>query len=478
MKLDGGALKKYHDVVVFAGVLGAITYVPIPLGSNRPFAWYGLELFVYGLLAFRMLGLIVYAERAPVPSQVRTILIVLLIWLGFVFLQTVPLPASLVRALNPLVYKLQQNLALINIHADNTLSIDPGTTYDEFLKYGCYVALLYLTLATVNTNRRLLWIIGAIVAAGILEAGFGLYCKSAGFVIFPETHVMHEPRAGTFVNHDHYANLLLMILGLVFGVVASVVNAQKPVDRLKLQHYGFRHAGVLLLTGAVVLILLAAIFVSGSVVPVVFFSIAFGIVLLGLWRLHCVEAGEFLLAPVVILALMLAITLMGVDDGVRHLVGGDLLGREHVLQDVSGLKLLGSVWATGVGAGNYRWIFPMFRSSNLSFVTYDHAHNDYLEVLIGQGLPVAAILGLAVYLVLRQLYKGCRRRRNPLMRGVIFGSLISVIFMLLHATDGFSFHIPANSVYFFVIAGVGLSACRIDRGKRAMNRASGSSGTS
>ncbi|MGA8260660.1 MAG: hypothetical protein WB783_10650 [Arenicellales bacterium] len=476
MKLNLGTVRKYHDVAVFLGLLMAVAFVPIPLGSNRPYAWYALAIFVYGLLAIQAMGAMVFAGHRILPRRTATILVVLVVWLGFVFLQTLSVPRVVVHALNPLVYKLQQNLALISIRAENTLSVDPGSTYDEFLKFGCYAAVFYLTLTTVNTRDRLLRMAGVIVLVATIEVAFGLYCKATGFVLFPEASTDSEMRAGTFVNPHHYANLLMMVLGLVCGLMASVANSVKAGNIWKLEKCGKVPLWGLSALAVVALTLISGVLVAGAPAPVVFFGIAFGVVLLVGWPLKCVTAADLVPAPLVVLAALAATILIGLHRGLAWFTHWDLVGSERLLQDVSGLRLLGSVWATGVGAGNYRWVFPMFRSADLRFVTYDHAHNDYLEAAIGQGIPTAMILGLAVLLILRQLCKGYKNRRNPLMRGVILGSLVSLVFMLLDATIGFSFQIPANSVYFFVIAGMGLCACRIDQGKRAVATSGGSGG--
>lgn len=460
---------RYHNSVVFACLLAIIVAVPIPLGSNRPFAWLGLEVAVYAVLALAVIGMLLRDGDGSLAPAARTIVVVLLVWLGCIFLQTVDVPRAFIRVLNPLVFKLQQNLALISVSPRDTLSIDPGTTYDELLKYGCYVSVFYLTLATVNTKRRMMWIVAVIVTAGTLEAIFGLYTHVTGFVIFPEHHGAAEPRAGTFVNRNHFANMLTMVLGVVLGLLTSVVNSQCPDGKLRVRDLSDRSIGTLVLLTAVALVLIAAAFAGGSRAPVLFFAMAFTIVLVTVRLSGRSGAGEQVLAPAILVCTVAAIIFMGFDKSVVRLLDKDLFG-QRLLQDASSLKLLAAVWMTGVGAGNYRWVFPMFRDEQLSFATYDHAHNDYLEAAIGQGIPVAIILGVAVFLILRQLYKGYRTRRNPLMRGIIFGCSLSVIFMLLHATVEFNFQIPANSIYFLVIAATGIAACRVDRQKRRPRR--------
>ncbi|HSH42888.1 MAG TPA: hypothetical protein VK973_12260, partial [Arenicellales bacterium] len=73
-------------------------------------------------------------------------------------------------------------------------------------------------------------------------------------------------------------------------------------------------------------------------------------------------------------------------------------------------------------------------------------------------------------LMIREMLTGYRVRRNPVIRGVIFGCLVSTGFMLLHALVEFNFRIPANAAYFHVIAALGIAASRIDRGARGLDR--------
>lgn len=458
--------RKFHDTVVFACVLIAILYVPVPLGSNRPVAWFALEIFAYGSLAFAVLGFVARPQTLSLTKPTAGILTLLCLWLGLVFLQTVPLPRGVVEHLNPLVYKFQENLALISIGAKSTLSIDPDTTGNEALKYGAYVTLFFLTLATVNTKGRLLSLVSVIVAAGVLESVLGLYAYASGYSLFAESGVGSRGPSGTFVNPNHFANLLIMVLGMVLGLVASIVNSQEPENRLRVARYAPPDLAALTVLSAAALIIMVAVLASGARSPVMFLALSFAVVLLMAKAADRADLGEYVLVPFVLFALGTVTILLALEGGSLTSVIGQIFSQEWLRQNVSGLKLLTSVWATGVGAGNYRWVFPMFRDDGLRFATYDQANNDYLQAAIEQGIPAALILGLAVWLMVRQLYRGYRSRRNTLMRGVIFGCLVSVLFMLAHATIEFSFRIPANAVYFLVISGAGIAAGRLERRSR------------
>lgn len=117
----------------------------------------------------------------------------------------------------------------------------------------------------------------------------------------------------------------------------------------------------------------------------------------------------------------------------------------------------------GVGADNYRWVITAYRDSLDRPATVTHVHNDYLELLVEQGLVGATLAGLALLLLLARMLDGYRARRERLLVGLLFGSLAAAAGLLLHAAVEFNFQIPANAALFFVVLGIGLSAARIRR---------------
>jgi len=461
-----------HEVTVLLLVLAALLYVPVPLGSNRPYAWLGLNIYIFAVFAFWVSRGIFSADHVKPGALPKTLVALLAVWLTFIYLQTVELPGSVVAALNPLAYSLQQNLKLINIEPSHTLSIDPGSSQGEFLKYLGYIAITTLLLVTVTTRSRLLWAAAVVILAGILEAVFGVYSYATDFVIFPETDAGNEVRAGTYVNRNHFSNFLTMVLGLVIGLLTAVINSRKLDSPSNHEGHSDVTTALTVLLSGLALILIAAIFVSGSRGAVVFFVLAFGLMLILAWPARHKSKAEFILAPAVVLGVV-TVLVLGFDKSIVRLLEKDVFGGERMLQYVLSLKLLSSTWLTGVGAGNYQWAFTMFRNNDLRFVTYDHAHNDYLEVAAEQGLLGSLLLGAVVCWIMWTLYTGYRSRRNPLMRGVIFGCLLSVIYMLMHSAVEFNFRIPANAVYFFAISALGIAACRIDRQKRKSSSSRG-----
>ncbi len=85
------------------------------------------------------------------------------------------------------------------------------------------------------------------------------------------------------------------------------------------------------------------------------------------------------------------------------------------------LAVYATTWASimdrpwlGFGYGTFEHVFPMYRDAGAGVVgSWDKAHNTYLEVLQGLGLPVGVMLFLAVGVVIwRCLWGALTRRRS------------------------------------------------------------------
>jgi len=454
--------RSVHSRAVLAGVLLIIAAAPVPLGSGPPQAGFLLAMLIYGLLCLWGAGRLVFPHAGHRPAAHYRILAGLLLWLGLLYLQTIALPESVVETLAPFASSARDNLALISVATPSTLSIDPGQTYNELLKYGAYVALFFLVLVESTDRRRLYIISTVLIAAGVGEALLGLYAGAVGWAVFSELGGADTVSAGTFVDPDHFANLLMLALCLAVGVLTGLINSQPEPDRLRPSQYSRRDLwlGALLCTSGITMI--AAIVAVRAWAAVAMAGVAFALMLAAARRVKRARTGEFLLAPAIITVAAVAAGTVLLSLGLNG-----LLPEHWFAQSAFGISMLWEVWLTGVGSGNYQWAFQMFRNGSMGFAAVDHAHNDYIESAIEQGLPALLVLGAAVGMVLREMLRGYAARRNASMRGIVFGCASGLVFMLLHSLVHYNFRMPANAVYFFVIAALGLAACRIDRGRRA-----------
>ncbi|MDH3467679.1 MAG: O-antigen ligase family protein, partial [Gammaproteobacteria bacterium] len=112
----------------------------------------------------------------------------------------------------------------------------------------------------------------------------------------------------------------------------------------------------------------------------------------------------------------------------------------------------------GVGGGNYQWVFSGYRSESLRPLVYDHAHNDYLELLAEYGIMGSALFAIAMLYAINIIINGYMQCRDRRLRGLVLGALLGILSFLIHGLVDFNFHIPANAAYFYALIGIAMSA--------------------
>ena len=164
--------------------LGLVFWVPIPLGSNRGWAWAivaaWVALLVIGWLLAWALGRteVTYAYR-----RARPVMVLLAVWISWLCLQVLPLPMDWLGHLSPQALAHHQaapDVALAGGWLPHLLpanfrpiSIDPSATLDFLVKSASYTALFALTLLLVTSRARLRGLGYALVLSGLFQAAYG-----------------------------------------------------------------------------------------------------------------------------------------------------------------------------------------------------------------------------------------------------------------------------------------------------------------
>src|SRR5581483_2739819 len=107
-----------------------------------------------------------------------------------------------------------------------------------------------------------------------------------------------------------------------------------------------------------------------------------------------------------------------------------------------------------LGLGTFQAAYPHYARVAVPFVI-DKAHNDYLELAAGWGIPAAvcwwaALLWLAA-LCVRGIFARKRNRAYPLL------ALGAIVLVGIHALFDFSLQIPAIATTFAAILGLGVA---------------------
>lgn len=111
----------------------------------------------------------------------------------------------------------------------------------------------------------------------------------------------------------------------------------------------------------------------------------------------------------------------------------------------------------GAGFGTFNDVYPAYKTieSNLIF---EHAHNDYLEMLTDGGIIGFLLAVWFCYAVLSHCAGKIRKRRDRFAVLLGISSITSISALLIHSIVDFNLHNGAVGLYFFLACAIGVAA--------------------
>jgi len=435
------------EIAIFYTALLVVMLAPVPLGSFRPRFWFGLESVVFALFA----GFCLVKSVAGQPGVLRDYKIfffVLLAWMMLPLIQIVPVPDALLGVLSSKAHGISQ---LAGPDDDLfTISLQTFTTAGEFLKRLMYVCMLVMVLYLLRRRSQA-------GAAVILIAVFGLlqsFYAFAEYAADPATILR-----GTYTNRNHFALYIAVCLSLMIGLYLSVLDysgRRGPYPWL---------SGQSLAVFGLILVFVTILMFTQSKGGVVAFTA--GTVLTWLLLREKKERGQSGTGDTVFLLVagsaILSMILVGASNLYSRFSLEKITYDERWLQWGDSLRLARDYWLTGSGAGTYQFVFPAYKSAAYRPLLYHHAHNDYIETLTNEGffgLFLLAGIFVTWLVVMRRLYQA---RRNPWIKGIVFGIYLAVTTIMFHALVDFNLQVPANTLTLFALMGLGFATVRIDK---------------
>ena len=110
----------------------------------------------------------------------------------------------------------------------------------------------------------------------------------------------------------------------------------------------------------------------------------------------------------------------------------------------------------GSGYGTFQDVFPLYRSVPApDTLVFAKAHNDYLELFLGLGIPGALLFLFSLFLVLKRCLKGYFERRRASVFPLIAIGATALVF--IHSFVDFSLQIEAISMCYAMLLGIGVA---------------------
>lgn len=436
--------------ILFYTLLALLFWLPIPLGSDRPWAWALFEVWSFTLIGCWLL-INAYSPRLHTLRPYLPLLLLFGLFQLWVAVQQLPLPIGWLQAIAP--GTAAHFLATSPEATTATLSLDPSQTRVGLLKGLGYWSLLFLLLALVNSRQRLKTLALAVVLTGTFQAFYGVLLALSGS---ETTWVLGFPNGqiatGGFLHKNYFGNFLVLCLCLGIGLlIANLSSDSGGTLKEKL-----KKALATLLNGKAVLRLCLAIMVIGLVMSYsrmanTAFFVSLSITgLLGLLLIRRKSRSlTVLLASLLVIDLMIVGSWFGLDRLRDRLENTSFAQETRDEVNQYGMALIEQYPLAGTGSGSFYSSFPSVKGPGIE-AFYDLAHNDYLQFAIEFGLPATLLLGVAVLWSLAQAFTALRSRRDGLMQGMAFAAVMAIIAELIMLTTDFHLQAPATTIYFML----------------------------
>jgi hypothetical protein len=450
---------------VMAVIVVLVGWSVLAFGAVYPWAYIPLAI---GAVTAGGLGL---TAPGRLTSSQRFVAILIAGVAVAVAVQLIPLPQSIIATISPETDALLRNYDLgyaaesVGGRATHPLSIDPSRTRLALILFSAFSILMFGAAHMIAT-AGLKALLRGLVGLGALIALIGIVQKPmyAGAIY---GFWMPEHKAspfGPFVNRNHFAGWMLMMLplaaGYLAGRAANVFRHDSATGwRPALRRLTSNDGHEIILVGVAALIMAVALMftLSRSAAIALLLEVS-TLLFLGirssLRRIHGVWVGFFLLAVTV-----MAAGWVGLDSIGRRFVSPEmetLSGRLEAWQDAQAIAQRFPLAGTGINTYGVATLF--FQRADLAH-HYDAAHSDYLQLAAEGGIlvliPVIVAVSGVVFVGRQQLRQAAG---NPFSYWTKAGAIAGLVGIAGQEAFEFSLQIPANAALFAVIAGIAISS--------------------
>jgi len=437
-----------------------IVFTPLPQGSVDFWAFSSMELAILAILVLWAAGQVKDQHSLPRPLP-RGAFIFLLLFLALVLLQTVPLPGGMIDLLSPKTYNLRHQLKAGSGPVEAvSLSFFPFATKIEFLKWmvlsGFFLFFLHWRFPEKGI-RVIKQLMVVILIMGTFESLYGLFrfFGAQNHVLTLEGGEEIYSVMGTFINRNHFAGYLLMVIPLSVGLLYSREAHRGPVQGNRLQHLTSLDAKTLVIGFSVIVMILGLLF-TASRMGIVSLLLSFSVVSVLFKRSD--GGTRFSKRSVWLLGLaILWAASIGLDAVISRFFGttGDFEMRWKIWAGT--LQMIRDFPLFGAGLGTFTQVFPMYRSFHIRGLA-THAENDFLQLASEAGL-LGFILLLILFVVLFVKAASGIRSLSAVdpKRYIGIGGLVGILALMFHSQVERNLQVPANAFLYTLLWGIVLN---------------------
>ena len=411
---EHGELKARLGNALFYGTFGLLLAGPLAFGMVEPWSIFMIEGGSAGLLTL-------WIGKQVIQGEIR-------IRQNSLFL---PMGLFAILIASQLIFRTTAYL-----HA----------TISAALLYIAYAILCFLAsqMLVRGSQARRLALIFSIYGAAV--ASFALI---QGISSNGKLYWLRQPRMGgwiygPYVNHNHYAGLMEMLIPIPLVLSLTHLASQRARN----------------LAAAAAAVMVATVFLSGSrggMLATIGELVILGVILVQQnrgWR-SAMGLGIFL---TIVAGLLIWV---GGSDLSQRIASVGLSHSEisdHTRSEIDrdGLRMFLKRPILGWGLGTFPVVYPQFRTFYTNLFV-NAAHNDYLQLLVEMGLLGFATMVLFVLIAYNRAIKKLGNWTSDINGAVALACLLGMSGILLHSVVDFNLQIPANAALFYVLCAIASS---------------------
>lgn len=438
---------------------------PFWLGSNRPLPW-AAHAFLFGaILVATAFALIIEGRRYSALKLARVVgpLILISLGLGWAGIQLLPLSELL-----PTHPAWEVAASALDRPVSGGISVNPQQTQWALLNWLTAGAVFLAAYSLGREEFNATLIMRMLLLLVTVVAFYGLFRLAAAhhkILWFPQPSYGYLTSG--FISRNNAATFFGM--GSITALSMLIAQSRRLIDKARdmsnrdrIRIWVGALSGWLGVDLVVFVLLFISLMATGSRGGILCSLIAM-LVLIVMYSVRGNRRRERSIsrAGYTLIVLLVAVLILGLFE----LSGFRLVARLGV-QGLESEARLDTYWQTlsairdyiwlGSGLGTFQDVFPAYRLDISSGrQVWTRAHNDYLELVLGLGVPAAVLVLLGLLgLAWKSLRGFFARRRNAHFSATAFSLSLLVA---LHSLVDFSLQIQAITLTFALLLGLGLA---------------------
>ncbi len=364
--------------------------------------------------------------------------------LAYPLFQMVPLPAFILGLLQPRTVSLTSLApAAASFHS---ISLYVFPTEMALARLIVYLTVFFMATLLPGQGRAVPGVLKALSCFGFMLALFGMVQNVAGNGKLYWLRALSHGGSpfGPFVDRDHFAGYINMIVPLSLAVSLA---SRRPWKKTLFAFFSVIMSFSVFLTLS-----------RGGVISFIAGLAMFSAILLSKRKTRR-SKWQFVSLSAFAIALVSFVLYAGISPLMERFSAGGVSDSQRVLAWKGTLAAFRDFPVFGTGLGTFQYVFTLYHPPGLHHF-WDHAHNDYLEFLLDEGIAGTLTGIFFIFTVLREAFRRQWEGKRAYLQAGFASSLATIG---VHSLVDFNLHIPSNAILFFMVLGLSLAAGKQQR---------------